>query len=133
MEGLSELLRAHLLRPHGARPLPSAGEPLRVGIGNASNPPCGDELQLHLFCGSQGTLEPRFRARACSAVLAVASLCCETLAGKNFEQARAIDLAGEVEAAGGLPPQRRHALAVVQRALDAALDALAAAEADPRG
>lgn len=120
VEGLSEILRGHLLEPRGAGAF-SGGEAGPVATGRAENPPCGDELLLHLRLGPDGRLEARFQAKACSAVLAVASLVCEALAGQTPDAARALDLGQLVGAAGGLPPTRRHAQAVAARALEQAL------------
>lgn len=118
VEGLSEILRGHLLEPRGAGAF-SASE--AVATGRAENPPCGDALLVHLRLGPDGRLEARFQAKACSAVLAVASLVCEALAGQTPDAARALDVGLLVGAAGGLPPTRRHAQAVAARALEQAL------------
>ena len=120
VEGLSEILRAHLREPRGAGAF-LASEAGAVATGRAENPPCGDELLLHLRLGPDGRLEARFQAKACSAVLAVASLVCEGLAGRTQEAARDLDLAQLVADAGGLPPTRQHALGVATRALERAL------------
>ncbi|MBI1381438.1 MAG: hypothetical protein GC161_10165 [Planctomycetaceae bacterium] len=120
VEGLSEILRGHLLEPRGAGAF-VASEPGAVATGRAENPPCGDELLLHLRLRPDGLLEARFQAKACSGVLAVASLVCGALAGRSQAEAGALDLARLVADAGGLPPTRQHALGVVTRALERAL------------
>ena len=65
-----------------------------------------------------------FQARACSAVIAVASLVTEALQGLEVGEARALDPAALTEAAGGLPGPKTHACGVVRRALSAAFEAL---------
>jgi NifU-like protein involved in Fe-S cluster formation len=66
-------------------------------------------------------LVARFRAEACSATLAVASLVCTALESATLEQASALDCESLIAAAGGLPPAKRHAGQVVARALAGAL------------
>ncbi len=93
----------------------------------ARNPSCGDHLELGLWRGGDGALEMRFQARACSAVIASASLVAEAVAGRLAEEVEALDLGALVSGAGGLPQGGRHALSLVQRALRQAL-----AELPPR-
>lgn len=65
--------------------------------------------------------EAGFLAHGCSSVIAVASLVMSGLQGMTVEEARTFDIAAAVDREGGLPPQRRHAVAMVARALDMAL------------
>jgi nitrogen fixation NifU-like protein len=109
----------HLTRPRGAGELsPDAAR------GTAENAACGDVLQLFVARAPDGTAVLRFRARACSAVLATASLVCETLEGAELVAARALVVEARVREAGGLPPGRGHAVGLVSRALAESLRAL---------
>jgi len=115
MSELPPLLAEHLRAPRGV------GRPTSMlAQGRAANPACGDDLRLYLDL-HEGGLRLRFEASACSAVIATASLVVEALEGATRESAGSFDVAGAVEAAGGVPRHRAHAPRVVQRALDQAL------------
>lgn len=92
------------------------------GRGRAENPACGDVLELTLRVAGGRVAEVRFRARACSAVVATASLVTEAALGLPLAEALALDPAQLVARAGGLPPGRTHAPGVVGRALALALE-----------
>lgn len=122
MSELPPALSEHLLNPRGA------GRPPQFdGVGEGSNPACGDELRLYLTREGDG-LRLAFEARACGAVLATASYVIAELDGAPQATAAGYDVRAAVERAGGLPRHRSHAARVVQRALDGALAALS-----PRG
>lgn len=113
-------IRDHFVSPRNVGEVPGGAR------GRGTSPPCGDELDLWLGI-RDGRLGPvRFRARACSAVIAAASLATEALEGRTPAEARRLDLGALLEEAGGLPPGRDHARGVVERALAQALDALEA-------
>jgi NifU-like protein involved in Fe-S cluster formation len=114
---LPDPLAAHLRAPRCV----GDAEP-EAGRGEGRNDACGDRLVVTVARSANG-LELRFRAQACSGVIAVASLVLAELDGRGAGEARAFDVGAAVERAGGLPPHRRHAVRVVRRALDAALDA----------
>lgn len=119
MAALPPLLEHHFRFPR------HAGDPSGAdALGRGRNAACGDELELGLWVARGLVREVRFRARACSATLATASLVGERLAGATVEEARALDLGQLLAAAGGLPRGRGHARAVVQRALEQALSGL---------
>ena len=78
-------------------------------------------MWIELAPGPAGAAErigrASFQARACSAVIALASLSVEGLAGLDAAGLAALDPAVLAERAGGLPRTRRHAVLVVRRAL----------------
>ena len=124
-EGLSDGLRRHLRAMHGAGDLPSdllaESAPSR---GRGENPACGDVLELSGALDDGDELRLAFRASACGAVLATASVLCEGVNGADLAAARRFDLAAAVEALGGLPRHRAHALRVVERAFEQVLAGL---------
>lgn len=65
-------------------------------------------------------------AHGCSSLIAVSSLASEKLQKMPVDDARRFDVAALVDAAGGLPPTRAHAVAVFSRALAEALEGGAA-------
>ena len=116
MEAAGDALRKHFLAPRNTGEVESPD-----GRGRGTNPACGDVLELTLRVADGRVIEARFRARACSAVIATASLVTEALRGLTLEEAAALDPARLVEAAGGLPPGRTHAPAILARAIAEAL------------
>lgn len=113
---LPEALETHFHDPRGAGPLPGA-----TGEGRASNPACGDLLEVRVEVRGERVAAARFLARSCSAVIASASVACEALEGMEVAEARRLDVAGLVGGLGVLPATRAHGPRVVQRALDEAL------------
>lgn len=119
VSGYPEAIRKHFLEPRNAGEIPDAS-----GVGEARNAACGDVLKLFLAVDREGRVErATFQARACSAVIAVASMTTEALVGSDVAAARALDVDALTREAGGLPTHKAHAPRVVRRALDAALDA----------
>jgi NifU-like protein involved in Fe-S cluster formation len=117
-DGPDGSLAGHFFAPRNAGSL----EPPRR-VGRAENAACGDVLELHLRVEAERLAAARFQARGCSALIASASLVTQAVQGLTLAEARGLDLAGLVAAAGGLPPRGQHALAVVARALEQALGA----------
>jgi len=113
---LPPILEDHFRHPRGVGRIEGA-----AARGRAENPACGDVLEIEVACESGRVRDARFMAHGCSSVIAVASVVVESLAGLELAAARAFDVERAVEAAGGLPNNRRHAVFVVSRALDAAL------------
>jgi nitrogen fixation protein NifU and related proteins len=111
---------AHFRSPRNTGVL---GPPARHG--RAENRACGDVLDLYVLLDGERVVELRFQARACSSVIAAASLATEALRGKSVAEARLLDVRALVDAAGGVPRQKSHAPDVIARALAEAL-------ADPR-
>lgn len=118
---LPPLLQAHFLAPR------RIGDPsLAQGTARAENQACGDRLEVGLWADGGRISEVRFRARACSATVAAASLVCEALEGMAVQVARRTDCRGLIASAGGLPQGKAHAADLVARAVAAALADLGA-------
>jgi NifU-like protein involved in Fe-S cluster formation len=109
-------LRAHFDRPRHAGDLPGASH-----VGRAENPACGDLLWIQLRVEGGRIERAAFRAQGCSAVIAIASLVAESLEGRSLGEAEDLDVLSLVAEAGGAPPGKEHAPAVVRRALLEAL------------
>jgi nitrogen fixation NifU-like protein len=112
MPRLPAALEEHFRAPRHARALGAAA---RRGVGE--NAACGDALVLELEFTGDRIANAAFRARGCSAVIALADLVCERVRGLTLAEASAFDVARAVEGLGGLPPARRHAVEVCRRAL----------------
>ena len=125
MRSLSPELQAHFDAPRNVGRL---DHPARCGL--AGNAACGDDLRLYAQLESGIVQRASFQARSCSAVIAVASLCVDELSGLPPSELLEFDVQARVEAAGGLPSTRRHAVSVVERALRELGRELAEASAD---
>ncbi|MCC7012620.1 MAG: iron-sulfur cluster assembly scaffold protein [Planctomycetes bacterium] len=116
MRPLPPLLEQHFRAPHGARPAPQGAL-----TGRAENAACGDELEVWLELHAQHIDHAGFAARGCSSAIALASLVCERLEGSALGELELHLARWRAEFAALLPPQRRHALDLVERALASAL------------
>ncbi len=109
-------MREHLRTPRNIGTVDDAS-----GRGSAENAACGDRLEISARVEDGRVAEILFRATACSAVIATASLATETVQDLPVEEARALDVLELVREAGGLPPGKGHAASLVERALRSAL------------
>jgi len=94
-----------------------------TGTGESRNEACGDLLQIDAEVVDGVVSRIVFQARACSAVIGVASLITSRAEGRSVAEILALDIATSVEEAGGVPPSKRHAIKMVERALRQALTA----------
>ena len=74
----------------------------------ASNPVCGDVLQLAVRIENGQVAEARFLCRGCTTAIASASCLTELLNGKPIETLERISVEAIAEALGGLPPETIH-------------------------
>jgi nitrogen fixation protein NifU and related proteins len=90
------------------------------GIGEGEYEQCMDLARFYLRVRDGRVEEARFQAYGCGPTLAACSAGTEVAAGATLEELAEIREARIEEAVGGLPAERRHAAAVVARALQAA-------------
>ena len=90
------------------------------GVGEGEYEQCMDLARFYLRVRDGRVEEARFQAYGCGPTLAACSAGTEVAAGAALEQLAEIREARIEEAVGGLPAERRHAAAVVARALQAA-------------
>lgn len=90
------------------------------GVGEGEYEQCLDLARFYLRVRDGRVEEARFQAYGCGPTLAACSAGTEVAAGAALEQLAEIREARIEEAVGGLPAERRHAAAVVVRALQAA-------------
>lgn len=107
-----------LVRGTGAGALSAADG--RFGTGAATHPACGDEVEVDVRIADDRIVALRWRAQACPASTAVAALAAATLCEVPAEAA-VTRLEQAAAAAGGLAAHERHAVALVGRALAAAV------------
>jgi nitrogen fixation NifU-like protein len=101
------------------------------GVGEGEYEQCMDLARFYLRVRDGRVEEARFQAYGCGPTLAACSAGTEVAAGAALEELAEIREARIEEAVGGLPAERRHAAAVVARALQAAArDAMTRREVD---
>ena len=87
----------------------------------ATNPACGDILQLSILV-KDGMIEAmRFKAQGCVASVACGSILTEIANGKTLAEAGQIKVEELSSALGGLPQQSKHAALLAVDALQAVL------------
>jgi nitrogen fixation protein NifU and related proteins len=114
----SEALLDHFQHPRNAGELADAN----VNI-EASNPVCGDILQLSALTENGIIRQVRFLCRGCTASIACASLLTESVQGRELKVLSAISAESLATALGGLPPASFHAAQLAHEALQALLRA----------
>jgi len=114
----SQTLLDHFLRPRNVGRVEVVH-----GEGRVKSRVCQDLLEITLRIGADGALEARFRAQACSACIAGASMLTELVnAGRLDEpRARAIDGAFLARELAGVPSSKRRCVELAIVALDRAL------------
>jgi nitrogen fixation protein NifU and related proteins len=116
----SELLLDHFRNPRNAGKLANAS----AGV-EASNPVCGDILELTVRVENGVIAEARFLCRGCTTAIACASFLTERLRGSSLAAARAVTAEAIAESLGGLPPATFHGAQLAGEALALLLEKLA--------
>jgi len=108
----SELLLDHFRNPRNVGKLANASAEV-----TATNPICGDILELGIRVNDGEIAEARFLCRGCTTSIACASLLTERLTGCSLTVARSITAETVSQALGGLPPATFHGAQLAQDAL----------------
>ncbi len=85
------------------------------------NPACGDTMRLMLKVRNGLITDVKWKAQACGASLAAASLASERVRGKTIAQANRLTREQVAEALGGLLPAKFHSAVLAVDAVKAAL------------
>lgn len=109
----SELVLDHFRNPRNAGKLANASAQVQ-----ATNPVCGDILELAARVENGVIAEARFLCRGCTTSIACASFLTERLAGCTLVTARAMTAQSLSEALGGLPAATFHGAQLATDALD---------------
>ena len=91
------------------------------GIGEATNPVCGDTMRLFIKVEGNRINEAKFLTFGCSAAIASSSITTEMINGKTIEEALAISNEMVTDALGGLPPTKIHCSILAEKAIKAAV------------
>jgi nitrogen fixation protein NifU and related proteins len=108
----SELVLDHFRNPRNAGKLANPTAEVQ-----ATNPVCGDILELAVRVESGAIVEARFLCRGCTTSIACASFLTERLTGCGVVTARSITAETISEALGGLPPATFHGAQLATDAL----------------
>jgi nitrogen fixation NifU-like protein len=108
----SELVLDHFRNPRNAGKLPHATVQVQ-----ATNPVCGDILELAVRIENGGIAEVRFLCLGCTTSIACASYLTERLTGSTLVAAGSITAESISEALGGLPPATFHSAQLATDAL----------------
>jgi nitrogen fixation NifU-like protein len=108
----SELVLDHFRNPRNAGKLANASAEVQ-----ATNPVCGDVLELAIRLKNGAIAEARFLCRGCTTSIACASFLTERLTGCTVAAARSITAETISEALGGLPPATFHGAQLATDAL----------------
>jgi nitrogen fixation NifU-like protein len=108
----SDLVLDHFRNPRNAGKLANATAEVQ-----ATNPVCGDILELAIRVENGRVVEARFLCRGCTTSIACASLLTEQLTGSTLAVARSITPEAISEALGSLPPATFHGAQLAAEAL----------------
>ena len=91
------------------------------GVGEATNPVCGDTMRLFIKVEENRVVDAKFLTFGCAAAIASSSITTEMIKGKKLEEVLAISNQKVAEALGGLPPTKIHCSVLAEDALNAAV------------
>lgn len=116
---------AYLETPQNVGELPDA-----TVIGQATNPVCGDLLNLHLKIADEKIAAARFTVQGCPPSIAAGSALTEMLAGLTIAEARRLTPPDVTRWLESLPRNKEHCSVLAIDALRSALAALAESSND---
>ncbi len=91
------------------------------GVGEATNPVCGDTLRLFIKVADNRIVDVKFLTFGCGAAIASSSITTEMIKGKTIDEVLGISDQDVVNALGGLPPMKLHCSILAEKALNAAV------------
>jgi nitrogen fixation NifU-like protein len=91
------------------------------GVGEATNPVCGDTMRLFIKVEENRIIDAKFLTFGCAAAIASSSIITEMIRGKTLEEILRISNQTVAEALGGLPPTKIHCSVLAEDAINAAV------------
>ncbi|WP_322797016.1 iron-sulfur cluster assembly scaffold protein [Tepidiforma sp.] len=116
MAGYSELVREHFEHPRNAGVLEHPD-----GVGERSNPVCGDRMTVMVRIEAGRIAAVRWQTLGCPAAIATSSFASEWVQGWTLEEVRQLTREAIAEAMGGLPRDKVHCSVLAADALRAAV------------
>lgn len=112
----NQVVMQHLKHPRNMGEMESPD-----GVGEASNPACGDTMRLFIRVEMDRILDAKFLTFGCGAAIASSSITTELIKGKTIGEALMISEGDIAEAMGGLPPTKVHCSVLAEKAIHAAV------------
>jgi nitrogen fixation NifU-like protein len=91
------------------------------GVGEATNPVCGDTMRLFIRVERNRVAEAKFLTLGCAAAIASSSMTTQMIQGKTVDEILMISKEMVSEALGGLPPTKIHCSVLAEDAIQAAV------------
>jgi len=91
------------------------------GVGEATNPICGDTMRLFIKVDKNRIMEVKFLTFGCGAAIAASSMLTEMIKGKTLDEVLTLSDQDIVQALGGLPPTKVHCSVLAEKAVQAAV------------
>ena len=91
------------------------------GVGETTNPVCGDTMRLFIKVADNRVIDAKFLTFGCGAAIASSSITTEMIKGKTIDEVLRISDQDVVNALGGLPPAKLHCSILAEKALNAAV------------
>ncbi len=91
------------------------------GVGETTNPVCGDTMRLFIKVEGNRITDATFLTFGCGAAIAASSMTTEMIKGKTVQEALTITDKDVVDALGGLPPGKVHCSILAEKAIKAAV------------
>ena len=91
------------------------------GVGETTNPVCGDTMRLFIKVEGNRITDATFLTFGCGAAIAASSMTTEMIKGKTVQEALTITDQEVVDALGGLPPGKVHCSILAENAIKAAV------------
>ena len=113
----SDIVTEHFKNPHNAGEMPEAN-----GVGEDSNPVCGDTMKLFIKVNDDRIVGASFLTRGCVAAIAASSMTTDMVRGLTLEEAAKITNKHVANALGGLPSSKLHCSVLAEGAIRKALD-----------
>ncbi len=113
----SDIVTEHFKNPQNAGELVDAN-----GIGEDSNPVCGDTMKLFIKVKDDHIIDARFLTRGCGAAIAASSMTTVLIKDLTLEDAAKITNKDVADALGGLPISKLHCSVLAEGAIRKALE-----------
>lgn len=92
------------------------------GIGEVSNPDCGDTTKIYLKVENDVITDVKFQTFGCAAAVASSAMATELIKGKTLKEAWDLSNTAVAEALDGLPPKKLHCSVIAEDAIHVAIN-----------